>query len=466
MTDKEIMQVDCLYQGGTILTGDPAEPVIHDAAIAVTDGVIKALGPAACVAKQVGPASEIFDFTGLTLMPGLVDAHTHLFQTIGKTLGDGLTLLPWLETYMLPLAANMTHEDAVRIARLASLQSLKSGTTSVMDNHYAPVDGETILAVADSLEEVGLRGVVARGIFGPMVEGGRKMNCDPRLFRYSVDEEIEITKACIAERPSGSRVEVWPMPENIVYVDPELMIACHELAVAEDIGWQAHCSESPFEVDVFESVYGMRPAIWLEKAGILSERTSLAHGIWFDDEEIAALGRAGATIVHNPVCNQYLASGIVKLGPLLEKGANVALGTDGTAVGGQNMFESMKAGLVLQRIREYDASCTTAEMMFSLATESGGRTLQKNTGSLAVGAHADFAIVDMTGLHHLPATNPMTGLVLSTQGQDVRHVVVGGEVVIRNGQSTRVEEQEIVSQALEATQGMVKRAGLGSLVNT
>lgn len=459
------IDVDCLYKGGTILTGNPAEPAIYDGAIAVSDGVIRILGPTVKVEKQIGSVGQIFDFGGLTLVPGLIDSHTHLFQTIGKTLGDGLALLPWLAKYMLPLAANMTQVDAVRIARLASLQSLKSGTTSVIDNHYAPVDAETILRVAETIEEVGLRGAVARGIFGPMVEGGRRMECDPRLFRYSVNEEVEITKECIAQRPSGSQVEVWPMPENIVYVDPELVIACHELAVEEDLVWQAHCSESRFEVEIFESIHKVKPAIWMEKAGILSDRTSLAHGIWFDDEEIAALGRAKATVVHNPVCNQYLASGIIKLSPLLEQGVNVALGTDGTAVGGQNMFESMKSGLILQKIREYDATSTNADMMFSLATENGGRALRKNTGRLAVGAKADFVMVDMSGLHHAPATNPVTGLVLSTQGQDVRHVIVGGDVVIKDGKSTRVDEQKVISEALEATKDMVKRANLGNLVN-
>lgn len=466
MSNIEMMKADCLYEGGTVLTGDPADPIIPNAAIAVTEGVITALGPAAAIVEQVGPVNATFDFSGLTLFPGLVDAHTHLFQTIGKTLGDGLTLLPWLEKYMLPLAANMTRADAVKIARLASLQSLKSGTTSVIDNHYAPVDAETILEVADAVEEVGLRGVVARGVFGPMVEGGRRMKCDPRLFTRSTEEEIDITKACIKERPAGSKVEVWPMPENVAYVDPELIVACHELAVSEDIGWQAHCSESRFEVEIFESIYGVRPAVWMNDVGILSDRATLAHGIWFDEEEIEVLGGSGTTIVHNPVCNQYLASGIVKLNPLLDSGANVALGTDGVAVGGQNMFESMKAALLLQRMREYDASATNAETVFELATASGARAMRKDVGRLAVGCKADFVIADAGGLHHMPSTNPVVGLVLSAQGQDVRHVVVDGKVVVRNGHSTQMDEEMVVADALEATEEMLGRAGLRGLVQS
>src|SRR5699024_5965297 len=114
-------------------------------------------------------------------------------------------------------------------------------------------------------------------------------------------------------------------------------------------------------VEIFESIHGVRPAEWMRQAGVLSDRTTLAHGIWHDADEIAILGDAGATIVHNPISNQYLASGIAKLGPLLDSGVNVSLGTDGTAVGGQNMFESMKSALLLQRLREYDASSTDSE---------------------------------------------------------------------------------------------------------
>lgn len=425
--------------------------------------MIQDIGPAAEVAAPIGPVAARFDCAGLTLAPGMIDGHTHLFQTLGKTLGDGLTLLPWLQTLMLPLAANLTREDAVRTARLAALQSLLAGTTAIVDNHYAPVDEETILAVAAAMEEVGVRGAVARGVFGQMGAGARRMNCDPRLFRYTAAEEIEISRNCIAARPKGSRVEVRPMPENIVYVEPELIVASHELARDHDLSWQAHCSESRFEVQIFESLHGIRPAIWMARAGILTSHASLAHGIWFDTAEIAALGTGGASIVHNPVCNQYLASGIIQLGPLLAAGANVALGTDGTAVGGQNMFEAMKAALLLQRIRDQEPAATTAETVLSLATTGGARRLRCDTGRLAAGARADFVLLDTRGLHHQPASQPVAGLVLSTQPSDVRHVVVEGEVVVRDGRSTRVDHEKILADGLQATRELIARAGIANL---
>lgn len=460
-TDKKV--ADILFKGGDILTLDAAHPWIRNGAIAVGGGEILAVGTSAGVENKISATARTVDFAGLTLMPGLVDGHNHLFQHLGKTLGDGLSLLPWLADYMMPLAAEISREDAVHAVRLGALNSVLCGTTAIVDNHYAPVDEETVIGVADALEEIGVRGVVARGIYGPMVEGGRRMNSDARLFRYSNAEELEITRACIREKPAGSLVEVWPAPENVVYLDPDLMLASHELAEEFDVCWHSHCSESRFEVDIFTSIYNMRPARWLHEQGILDDRITLAHGIWLDEEEIGLLGDANASIVHNPVSNQYLASGIIRLGPLIDAGANVALGTDGAAVAGQDMFEAMKSAQLLQRMRSLDPASTNSELMLCMATRNGGRMLRKNLGVLAPGALADFIVVDMNGIHHQPNNRPVCNLTLSARGSDVRHVVVNGEIVVENGRSTRVDQDRIVADAVQASGRLIDRAGLRGL---
>ena len=455
---------DILLKGGDIITLDENNPCIRNGAIAVAGKEIVAIGSASGVETQIAGARRTVDFSGLTMMPGLIDGHNHLFQHLGKTLGDGLSLLPWLANFMMPLAAQISREDAIHAVRLGALNSVLCGTTTIVDNHYAPVDETTIIRAADALEQTGVRGVVARGIYGPMVEGGRRMNSDPRLFRYTSAEELEITRNCIREKPAGSLVEVWPAPENVVYVDPELMLACHELATELDVSWHSHCSESRFEVEIFTSIYNVRPARWLHEQGILNDRITLAHGIWLDEEEIALLGGANASIVHNPVSNQYLASGIIRLGALVEAGANVALGTDGVAVAGQDMFEAMKSAQLLQRIRGLDPASTNSELMLCMATRNGGRMLRKNLGALIPGALADFIIVDMNGIHHQPNNRPVCNLTLSTRGSDVRHVVIDGQVVVENGRSTRVDQDKIIADAVQASSHLIDRAGLRDLV--
>lgn len=462
MPQKKIL-ADIVLRGGDVVTLDPKNPYVKKGAVAVSGNRIAWIGEEADLDAHVTGRRQL-DISGHLLIPGLVDSHTHLFQSLGKTLGDGMSLLPWLSRFMMPLSANITRDEAVAAVRMAALNSLLGGATTLVDNHYAPVDEGTILAVAEAMEDVGVRGVVARGIYGPMVEGGRRMDCDPRLFQYTVQEELEITRACIAARPAGSRVEVWPMPLNVVYLDPELMIACHELAMETGTSWQAHCSESMLEVEIFESIHGKRPARWLHDAGILNDRITLAHAIWFDDEEVALLGAARATTIHNPICNQYLASGIMPLGPLMRAGVNVALGTDGTACAGTNMFEAMKAAHLLQRLRELQPDATSSEMILALATRNGGRMLRRNLGVLAPGALADITVVDLRGIHHQPALRPVCSLTLSTMGSDVRHVMVEGEIVVENGRSTRVDQDKLVADCLQASYGLIKRAGIGTLV--
>lgn len=460
----EMLFADVVFSGGDIVTLDQSNPYIRNGAVAIAGNRIGWIGKASDLDAHVSGAARTLDVTGHILIPGLIDSHTHLFQSLGKTLGDGLSLLPWLETFMMPLSANISRPDSVAAVRMAALNSLLSGTTALVDNHYAPVDEDTILAVAEAIENIGVRGVVARGVYGPMVEGGVRMKSDPRLFQYSIQQELDITRACIRARPAGSLVEVWPMPLNVVYLDPDLMVACHELAKDMDVSWQAHCSESKFEVEIFQSIYGKRPARWLHDQGILDDRITLAHGIWFDREEIELLGTAHAHVIHNPVCNQYLASGILPLEPLMNAGVNVALGTDGAACAGLHMFEAMKSAHILQRLREFKPDATSSELILRMATRNGGNMLRKDVGKLTTGALADITVVDLTGIHHQPAHRPVCCLTLSAMGSDVRHVMVNGAIVVENRRATRVDQDKIIADSIQASRAVIERAGIGELI--
>ncbi len=456
--------VDTLFTGGDIITVDPEAPYIRAGAVAVRANKIVAIGSETAVHDRIKGANRTIDFSGQVMIPGLVDAHTHLFQSLGKTLGDGLSLLPWLERFMLPLASQVTREQAVIAVRFAALLSALSGTTTVVDQHYAPVDEDSILAVADAYQEAGIRATLARGMFGPITEGGHRMNCDPRMFNYTVQQELDITRACMHAMAGNRLVDIWPGPKNVVYADPDLLIGSSELARDFDLSWQVHCSESKFEVEIFESLYGMRPAAWLYKQNILGDHTTLAHGIWLDDEEIRMLGESATTVIHNPISNQYLASGIVRLEDLLKAGANVTLGTDGTAIAGQHMFEAMKTGLMLQRVGRLDPEVTTAEMLLTMATRLGGKMLHKNLGMLREGALADLTIVDTRALHHQPCLRPVASLIFFTRGADVRYVMVDGDLIVENGRSTKLNQEELIADMNQASRAVVEKAGIAELL--
>ncbi len=454
---------DLLLEGATVITLDEDHRVIEGGSVAIAGERIVAVGPSAQLVGYRASATRKVDCSGKVVIPGLTDGHTHLFQTLGRGMGDGLSLVPWLRRFMFPYAKTISGEMAVAAARLGALQACLSGTTTVVDNHYGHADTATTLAVADAIEGLGVRGAVARGIFGDPNRGGEIMGVAPELFQWTNDEELAITKACIDERPAGSRVEVWPGPENIVYVTPDLIAASAQLAADAGVRWHMHCSESASEIDFFESIHAIRPVAWLTREGLLSSRTTLAHAIWLDDDEVQAIGENRSTVVHNPISNQYLASGVIRLGALQAAGANVALGTDGIAVTGQDLFEAMKAGTLLQRVHHLDPTATTVEQFFEIAAVGGAVMTGLNGGTVESGRLADLVVLDVNDVRHSPWNRPVASVVHCGRASDVNMTIVGGDVIVEDGKSILVDEQEVRAVAAEATKRLIHEADLSGL---
>jgi 5-methylthioadenosine/S-adenosylhomocysteine deaminase len=454
---------DLLLDSGTVISLDEERRVIDNGSIAINDGNIVAVGESSELRDYRANASRTVDCSGKVIMPGLTDGHTHLYQTLGRGMGDGLSLVPWLRRFMFPYSKTITGEIAATSARLGALQAALSGTTVVVDNHYGPADTASTLAVADAIDGVGIRGAVARGIFGKPNRGGEIMGVAPELFPWTNREELAITKECMEARPAGSRVEIWPGPENIVYVTPDLIAASAELAEDANVRWHMHCSESAAEIEFFESIYGMRPVAWLAQEGLLTHRTTLAHAIWLDDDEVAAIGENRSTTVHNPISNQYLASGVIRLASLQAAGANVALGSDGIAVTGQDMFEAMKAGTLLQRVHHLDPVATTVEQFIEIAAVGGSVMTGIDAGALSPGRLADIVVLDVDKVRHTPWNRPVASVVHCGRADDVSMTIVGGEIIVENGKSTQVDEDEVRAKATEAAERLIADADLSGL---
>lgn len=464
MPSATIAGCDLFLDGGIVITIDADRRVIADGAIAIRGDRIVAVGDRGDLAGLKEGASRIVDSTGKVIIPGLTDGHTHLFQTLGRGLGDGLSLVPWLRDFMFPYARSMTRDVAVAGVRLGALQAALSGTTMVVDNHYAPTDTETTLAVADAIESVGIRGAVARGIFGETNPGADLMGVDPELFQWTAEQEMAITAECIAELSGGAgRVSVWPAPENIVYITPGLIAASAQMAADSGVHWHMHCSEAAAEVEFFETLHSVRPVAWLESEGLLSDRTTLAHAIWLDADEVDLMGSRAATAVHNPVSNQYLASGVLKLRGLQAAGANVALGSDGIAVAGQDMFEAMKAGTLMHRVADLDSTATTVEQFLELAALGGAAMTGLDGGALVADGLADVVVLNVDTVRHAPWNRPVASIVHSGRSGDVEMVVVGGEVIVEGGASTRIDQEEVIAKAQEATAELFGQANLERL---
>lgn len=244
---------DLLLTGGTVVTADDEWRVLDPGAVAVTGSVITAVGTPEELADHT--ARRTVDCTGRVVIPGLVDCHNHLFQLLGRGLGEGMALWPWLSTFMWPYAGGITREEAVAGVTVGALEAARSGTTCVVDNHYAPSDVQTVLAVAAAVDEVGLRGVIARGMTGEKTQVAIDGRLSDALFRYSDEEEVAMTQECIAAR-RGTRVEVWPAPLNVIYNTQDLVRRAVELARAEGTRWHTHCSEAEADPQIYLDAYG------------------------------------------------------------------------------------------------------------------------------------------------------------------------------------------------------------------
>ena len=265
-------------------------------------------------------------------------------------------------------------------------------------------------------------------------------------------------------RPAGSPVTVWPAPLIMTFVDQSLTLDC--IALAREFGthWHTHCSETRDDPQIFLDAYGIRPADWLYEEGVLDDQATLAHGIWFDDREIERLGEARAGIVYNPISNQYLASGSIRLQALQQAGAVVGLGTDGVAcTGRQDMFETMKQAILLQRVSTLDPESCTSENALEMATVTGARLCGINAGALAPGKNADLAVVRLDRPHATPLNRTVAALTYAARSDDVQMTVIGGRIVYEDGGCTLVDEDEIRYEAQCRCDELVRRAGIGHL---
>lgn len=448
---------DLLLTGGTVVTLDDDRRVLHPGAVAITGNRIDAVGPSSELAS-FQPARTV-DCSEKVVLPGFTDCHTHLFQTLARGLGDGYALHPWLAEFMWPYATTITPLEAKTGASLGAIQALRSGTTTIIDNHYGASDVESTLGVASAIEEVGLRGAVARGITGRPTDLARRMNFTSPLFVRSAEEELEITRACLKAR-AGARVGVWPAPLNVLYLDRKLFVASVELAREFSVRWHTHCSEGRRDPEMFFDAYRMRPVEWLHADGLLGRDATLAHCLWLDDREIELVGETGSGVSHNPVSNSYIGSGVIRLRALRSAGAVVGLGTDGVAVTGKDMFEVMKQAVLLQRASNGDPTASDADEALELATREGARYAGLDGGVLAPGKLADVVVLDMDRPHLRPLHDPVSSLVYHAGGSDVVLTIVDGRVVYEDGRATLVDEDEIREEADARGTELAKRAGL------
>jgi len=450
-----------LIKNGYVITMDPQRNVFTKGAVAVEGTEIVETGISEDLEKKYGDA-EILDAGGKAVLPGLIDAHTHLYQILFRGLGDDLSLSEWLKECIWPLSYNLTRDDSYTAALLASLEMIKTGTTTFADSHYINRDKNCHDGIAQAVSETGIRGVLGRATVDAFPT--------PEAFRETVGE-AEREAARVIEKYNNTadgRITVRVEPLNETLASDEMIKAMRGISRQYGVGMNMHLAETIQRVQSARDNYGMSSVEYLNDIGILGPDLLLAHCCWISNKEIQLLKNTRTKVVHNSVSNQYLADGVAPVPAMLKNGVVVTIGADGAASNNnQDMFGVMKAAALLHKLNEYDPQALTANKVLEMATIDAALALGMETsiGSLEKGKKADIILLDINRPEMTPSLSVVSNLVYSTTGDAVDTVMIDGRIVMEKRELVTANEQQIITKANSVVRDLVERSDCWNLVN-
>ncbi|WP_054957606.1 amidohydrolase [Paenibacillus dakarensis] len=384
---------------------------------------------------QVDENTEIIDGTHLFFMPGLVNTHGHTAMSLLRGYGDDLALQVWLQEKMWPMEAKFTADDVYWGTSLSVIEMLKGGTTTFLDM-YDHMD-----QVAAVTEQSGMRGVLTRGVIGL---------CPPDVQNHKLAEAIAFAKDWHGK--AGGRITTMISPHAPYTCPPDYIEKFVQAAHDLDLPIHTHMSETAAEVEQNVQDYGLRPVAHLQKLGVFSRPTLVAHAVHLTNEEIDILAAHQVTVSHNPGSNLKLASGVARVPELLKAGVTVSLGTDGPASNNNlDMFEEMRLAALIHKGVTGDPTAIPAAEALRMGTVYGAKSLfLEGLGTLAAGMKADFIALNTDQAHFLPHTDFISHAVYSASAKDVEHVWVDGKQVVKNGVCLTLDEEKIRREAQSA----------------
>ena len=410
---------DLVIKNSTIITCDPADRVAEKGFVAVSSGKIAQIDSSDNT--SVPNASKVMDALGGIIMPGLVNAHTHLPMTLFRGLADDLALADWLNNHIFPAeAAHIKKKTVAAGALLACGEMLLNGTTTCCDGYF--LEDEVARAVALS----GMRAVLGQGVIGFPAPGAPDPEKGVAVAARFVKKVKKAQNPLI--RPSIFCHSPYTCSAKIIQQAKQ---KANELGVL----FQIHAAETRFERDNSISTHNKSPIAYLNSLGVLDANTLVIHSIWVDEADAKILAKSRTPVCICPSSHTKLASGIAPIKLLEDVGVCVALGTDGPASNNSaDMFREMSLAARLGKILTHDPTQSPADRVIRMATIDAAKAvgLGEITGSLEVGKQADIIVVDTNAPHLTPCYNPKSLLVYSACGADVSMVLVAGRIVVQN----------------------------------
>jgi len=420
------------------VTDEAHIPFVYDAEILIEDSLIVYAGK-----REDAPAfeaDETIDGNGALAMPGLCNMHTHTPMTLLRSIGSDLPLDRWLNEAIFPVEKHLT-DDAVRAGTdLGIMEMLRYGTTSFNDM-YMRMDME-----AEAVHDSGMRALLGHGVVD------FDESCSDLLPNIALIEKWN--------HAADDRIRVALAPHSEGATTQKVLEKIREAAETYKVPVHIHVSETKLDFDGSMERRGLTPPQYLDKLGLLDYPLLAAHCVWFTDEDIELFARKGAVILHNPVSNLKLASGVAPIAKMLKAGCKVTIGTDGVASNNNlNLWEEIKLMPMLQKGTTLDPTVVSPAQTIAAATSVGAKALgYENLGLLKAGYLADLILMDMSGAHMAPCNDLESNLVYSAQGSDVMMTMVHGKVLYRNGEFTTLDAKLVMKRARKEAALLLERA--------
>ncbi|MCF8146147.1 MAG: amidohydrolase [Deltaproteobacteria bacterium] len=429
--------VSLVIEGGTAVTMAQGEAPIRGARIVISDGRIADIGRMAAVPLPLEGRVETIDAANTLVLPGLINAHTHAAMTLFRGLADDLPLKQWLFEKIFPAeAAGLNPETVYWGALLGCLEMIASGTTCFVDGYF--FQDQTVRAA----HAAGLRGIMAQGVIDFPAPGVP----DPQ-------DNLRV---------AGDFIRKWTGVSNLITpgvfchspltCSARTLKAAWDLSEAYDLPLQIHLSETGQEVSDTIKRYGKRPVHYLDQLGLLDGSLIAVHGVHLDAGEMARLAERGVKIVHVPESNMKLGSGVAPVAAMMRSGVTLGLGTDGCASNNDlDLFCEMETAAKAAKVFDRDPLSLGAGTALGLATTGGAAVmgLEGELGTLEKGKKADIIIVDLDKPHLCPMYDPVSTLVYSANGSDVRDVIVNGRIIMRKKQFMTIDADEVMGKVRE-----------------
>ena len=436
-----------LIRNATILTMNDRMEVLNGS-VSVRDGRIAAVG-----AEPQVPHDSAIDATGHFLLPGFVQTHLHLCQTLFRGYADDLRLIDWLRTRIWPMEAAHTPASLRAAARLACLELLSSGTTSILTM-------ETVHdtdAVVDAVAESGIRATIGKCLMDQPAEA-------PSRLRQSVHSAIEESIALFRryDGSSGGRIRIALAPRFTLSCSTELLEAAAATAASLRALVHTHASEQREEIELVRAATGQGNIEYLHTVGLLSERLNVAHCVWVDEADQALLAANDVKVTHCPGSNLKLGSGIAPVAEMRSRGICVSLGTDGAACNNHlDMLGEMRLAATLQSIRVSPGAVSARDALW-MATRAGAQALglESETGSVDVGKRADLILIDGSAGHLAASPDPFSAIVYAARAHDVKLTMVDGRVLVKHAAPVYLDAQATVSEARSEAAALAARAAI------